>query len=46
MRANSRGERRRESTPSTSAVPAEARRMFISSLMVVVLPAPLGPISA
>ena len=44
--ATSRTPNRRESTPSTCADPPVGRRRFISSLIVVVLPAPFGPISA
>src|SRR5689334_15777696 len=46
MRAKSRGRSCREGVPSTVIAPRSGRRMFISRRMVVVLPAPLGPISA
>lgn len=46
MRANSRGETRRESTPSTVALPRVGSMMFIGILMLFALPAPFAPISA
>src|SRR5215471_7508529 len=44
--ASSRGEILRESTPKTLAVPRVGSRMFMRTLIVVVLPAPLAPIKA
>src|SRR5262245_450379 len=41
--ANSRGLKLRESTPNTVPRPDEESMMFMSILMVVVFPAPLGP---
>src|SRR5215471_16617791 len=46
MRHNSRGAILRESVPKTVAAPHVGSMMFIRTLMVVVLPAPLAPIKA
>src|SRR4051812_9334896 len=46
MRWKSVGASWREGVPSTRTSPLSACRMFISRRMVVVLPAPFGPISA
>src|ERR1700728_593390 len=46
MRVKSLPARRRESIPRISALPALGRKMFMRILMVVVLPAPFGPIRA
>src|SRR3954471_15593615 len=46
MRWKSRGPSRFDDVPSTLACPRSARRMFISRRIAVVLPAPLGPMSA
>jgi len=46
MRLSWRSEIRRESTPKTVAEPRVGERMFISTLIVVVLPAPFAPINA
>src|SRR5690349_10751669 len=46
MRWKSRGDSRCEGVPMIVAPPASGCRMFMSSRMVVVLPAPFGPISA
>ena len=46
MRSKSFGASWRDGVPSTVMSPRSGRRMFISMRMVVVLPVPLGPISA
>src|SRR3954451_22560883 len=46
MRRNSRGDIFRESVPKTVALPRVGPMIFMSTLIVVVLPAPLAPISA
>src|SRR5690348_16936355 len=46
MRWKSRGSSRFDGVPSTWACPRSACKMFISRRIAVVLPAPLGPMSA
>src|SRR5689334_8687477 len=46
MRWKSGGRRRRDGVPRTVISPWSGRRMFISMRIVVVLPAPFGPMSA
>src|SRR5207249_11592860 len=46
MDVNARPAMRRESVPSTSARPLVRGKMFIRTLIAVVVPAPFGPTSA